>query len=129
MNALSILYLVGIALLITLFFSFVLRVRGPWGSFWTFFIILLFALLTADAWIQPIGPYFADVYWLPPLAVGLLIAFILAAAAPSPRTRSKIEQQQKMARDDGGSVALGIFFWFLLVFMLALVIIGYIYGI
>ncbi len=127
MNAYSILYLVGIALLITLFFSYVLRVRGPWGSFWTFFIIMLFAVLAANVWIQPVGPYFADVYWLPPLAVGLLIAFILAAAAPSPRARSKIEKHEKMAREDGSSVAVGFFFWFLLVFMLALVIIGYTY--
>ena len=126
MSALGILYLISLALVITLFFSLVLRIRGPWGSFWTFFVIILLAVLATDVWINPIGPYFEDIFWLPPLAVGILIAFLLAATTPSPTMRSRIEQEkQELAEERPGAVALGTFFWFLLVFMLVLVVLGY----
>lgn len=127
MNTFGLLYLVGIALLITLFFSFILRVRGPWGSFWTFFVITLLGVVAADIWIQPVGPVYWDTYWLPPLAVGLLIAFILAATTPSPRTRAELSlARDKIAKERADSVAVGIFFWFLLIMMLIFVVLGYI---
>ncbi|MGC9342930.1 MAG: hypothetical protein ACP5E3_09540 [Bacteroidales bacterium] len=129
MNTFGLLYLVGIALLITLFFSFILRVRGPWGSFWTFFVITLLAVVAADMWIQPVGPVYWDTYWLPPLAVGLLIAFILAATTPSPRTRAELEEgRNRIAKEHAESVAVGIFFWFLLIIMLIVVVLGYVNG-
>jgi hypothetical protein len=127
MNTFGLLYLVGIALLITLFFSFILRIRGPWGSFWTFFVITLLGVAAAGMWIQPVGPVYWETYWLPPLAVGLLIALILAATTPSPRTRSELAQERnKIAKEHADSVAVGIFFWFLLIIMLVIVVLGYI---
>lgn len=126
MNATGLLYLIGITLLITLFFSYILRVRGPWGSFWTFFVVTLLAVVAADMWIQPAGPVYWGTYWLPPLAVGLLIAFILAATIPSPRRRAELSlKRDKLAKQKAEAVAVGTFFWFLLLFMLVIVILGY----
>lgn len=126
MSALSILYFISIALIITIFFFFVLRVRGPWGSTWTFFLVILLAILAADVWINPIGPYFADTYWLPPLAVGIFIAILLAATTPSPTMRNRVEQEKnEIAEENPGVIALGTFFWFLLIFLLVLVVLGY----
>ena len=123
---LGILYLVSVAFLITLFFTFLLQRRGPWGNFWAFFIIILLAVFAADFWVGPVGPYlYEGIYWVPPLAVGLLIALLLAATTPSPKTRSELEVEKKeIAEEQKATVALGAFFWFLFVFMLVLVIIG-----
>ncbi len=96
MSALGVLYLFGVAFLITLFFGYAFRVRGPWGSFWTFFIVILFGVVAADLWVTPIGPYYKDIYWFPPLAVGLFIALLLAATTPSPRTRSKMNNKVRI---------------------------------
>ena len=128
---LGILYLVSIAFLITLFFTVLLKNRGPWGSFWTFFIVILLAVFVADVWVGPVGPFFHDgIYWVPPLAVGLLVALLLAATTPSPRTRSELDLEKKeIAREDSAAVALGTFFWFLFVFMLILVAVGFFYNI
>lgn len=125
MSVIGLLYLFGITTLITLFFGFALSIRGPWGSFWTFFIVILLGVMAADLWITPIGPYYGDIYWFPPLAAGLFIALLLAAATPSPRTRSKLEQQtHELAEESAVALALGSFFWLLFAFMLILIIIG-----
>jgi hypothetical protein len=125
----GVLYLVSLAFIITFLFAFLLNNRGPWGSFWTFFVIILLAVFATDAWIGPVGPYFFDeIYWVPPLAVGLLIALLLAATTPSPKTRSKIEIEQKeLLQTKKTSVALGTFFWFLFVILLLVVVLGTFY--
>lgn len=124
----GILYLIVISFLITLFFRFLLRVSGPWGSFWAFFIIVLLGVFAADIWISPVGPYFADMYWVPPIAAGLLIALLLAATTPSPKARSEMKAEQKATKEEAAAVALGTFFWFLMIFLLILIIVGLFIG-
>ena len=122
----GILYLVALAFLITLFFSLLLRKKGPWGSFWAFFVIVLLAVFAADVWVGPVGPYiYNEIYWVPPLAVGLVIALLLAATTPSPKTRSEIELEKKEMADQKTAVTLGTFFWFLFITMLIFIIIGF----
>jgi hypothetical protein len=122
----GILYLVSLTFIITFFFVFLLNNRGPWGNFWAFFVIILLAVFAADVWIGPVGPYFYDeIYWVPPLAVGLLFALLLAATTPSPKTRSKLEMEKnKLAENQNTPVAIGTFFWFLFVLMLIIVTVG-----
>jgi hypothetical protein len=120
----GILYLVALAFVITLFFRFILRASGPWGSFWAFFIIILLAIFAADIWISPVGPFYENIYWVPPIAAGLVIALLLAATTPSPQTRSEMEAEKNMAKQEAASVAMGTFFWFLIIFMAAVIIAG-----
>ncbi len=122
----GILYLVSLAFIITFFFVFLLNYRGPWGNLWAFFAIIFLAIFAADAWVGPVGPYFSDeIYWVPPLAVGLLFALILAATTPSPKTRSELEVEKKnMYRERQSPAALGIFFWFLFALLLLIVVGG-----
>jgi hypothetical protein len=125
MNILGLLYSASIALIITIVFANALRIKGPWGNFWTFFILLLLAALAANFWIEPIGPNYQGVYWLPPIAAVLLIAFLLAASSPPPEPRNILEQQsQEYIEKKASALAVGIFFWFVVTFMLILVLIG-----
>lgn len=121
---LGILYLIFISFLITLFFKFLLRVSGPWGSFRAFFIIILLAVFAADIWVSPVGLYFVDIYWVPPIATGLVIALLLAATTPSPKARQEMEADRKASEEEVAAVVLGTFFWFLLVFLLVLIFAG-----
>ncbi|MFW5644940.1 MAG: hypothetical protein ACOCZL_03425 [Bacteroidota bacterium] len=123
MNALTLIYLIGLTLLITLAFTHLFRVRGPWGTFWTFFLVILLAVIAADIWVQPIGPYYRDVYWLPPLVVGILFALILAAASPGKKERKRVDQAgAEYHGDKVAFIALGVFFWFLLILLFVLVV-------
>lgn len=128
MNALllGIIYLVSISFAITVFFTFLLKRRGPWGSFWTFFALVLLSVFVADAWVGPVGPiFFNHIYWVPPLTVGLLIALLLAATTPSPKTRSELEMyQDEINENKKSTIALGAFFWLLFAIMLVLIIAG-----
>lgn len=123
MNGLGLLYLVSIALLIALFFSYALRLKGPWGSFWTFFIILFLTIWAADIWVAPVGPYWNNIYWARPLIVGVFIALLLAAAAPSPKARSKMSKNNEQ---EAGSaiVTVGVFFWIMILVSLSMVVVG-----
>jgi hypothetical protein len=120
----GILYLIVLAFAITLFFRFILQTSGPWGSFWAFFIIILLAIFAADIWISPVGPFYEDIYWVPPIAAGLVIALLLAATTPSPKARSEMEAEKSMAKQEAAAMAMGTFFWFLIVFMVAVIVAG-----
>jgi len=123
----GLLYLVSLAFLITLFFTYLLRNRGPWNSFWIFFFIVLLSVLAADIWIQPVGPIYQDVYWVPPLAVGLLIALLLAATTPSPQMRNRIlnEKEKELTDNQRTYAAFGTFFWVVFLLLFVLVIVGW----
>lgn len=122
---LGVTYLVLLTFLITGVFSLFFKQRGPWGSFWIFFFIVLLAVFAADVWVGPVGPYYNNIYWVPPLATGLLVALLLAATTPSPKTRSELELQQgEIGSNRKAAYALGTFFWFLILFLFIVVIVG-----
>lgn len=126
MNLMSLIYLFVIALIISAIFSYGFRTRGPWGSFWIFFIILFLGIWAADIWFPEVGPYWGEVYWFPPLAIGILIALILAAATPPAERppREAARKEESTLPEGPGFVALGIFFWALLIILIAVVLIG-----
>jgi hypothetical protein len=126
MGFLGLLYWLIIAILITIFFSSLLRIRGPWGKVWTFFIIILVAVIAAGLWVQPAGPVYQNIYYMPPLVVGILVALLLAAATPSPRARSTLDRSDNTEeKKDADFYAMGIFFWILFALMLIILAIGY----
>lgn len=125
---LDLLFAVVVAIVLTAVFAGGLRRVGPWEGLLWFFLIILFAAWVGGAWMRPIGPPLWGVYWVPFLWFGLLVALLLAAATPSrpPRTREEAaEQAGAEAAAAGTSVALGVFFWLLLIGLLLTIIISY----
>lgn len=109
-----------IAVLIGFFFYYVFRVSGPWGSLWTFLMVLILAGLAGSIWITPFGPQFYDVAWLPVFFVVLFVALLLSAATPSGRDLEKIppgNNAPDMRQSPVIYAVLGVFFY-LLVFLL-----------
>lgn len=119
------------AIIIGALFFFGLRRTGPWGSFWSFILILFLGMWLVQIWVVPYGPQYWGVAWLDLLLVGFLLALLLAAASPTryvpPRDRDITDeelikaQKTEMAR---GPAALDIFFWIMLLFFIVLVLIG-----
>ena len=103
------------ALFIGVIFYYVFKSSGPWGSFWSFLLILILAGIAANAWITPVGPYYQGVTWFPVLFVILLFALLIAAATPPRRTRIEAEVEEP---EEPAAVALGGFFWVLMIFLL-----------
>lgn len=123
MSFLTILYIILVALVLTFIFGFLFRVRGPWGSYWSFFAVIFLGIWAVTVWMIPFGPYWRDIYWLPPLGVGIVLAILLAAAAPSPSTRAIREQEKKELRErEQPEVITGLFFWILMVALVAIIV-------
>ncbi|MFO7978558.1 MAG: hypothetical protein R6U64_07845 [Bacteroidales bacterium] len=117
----EILLVILAAFVIGSLFYYLLRLSGPWGSFWSFILILILAGLAAAAWISPVGPVYYDIAWFPVLFTILLFAILMAAATPSRRERSRTTATQRSVEDTEGGlafVALSAFFWIFLLFLL-----------
>ncbi|MFP4289831.1 MAG: hypothetical protein ACOC2E_04820 [Bacteroidota bacterium] len=124
---LEILFTVLLAVVIGIFFYYVFKYTGPWGSFWTFLLILILAGLAAGRWIEPIGPVFYDVAWVPVLFVILLFALLMAAVTPTePRQRYVTPaEKEEIEREEAPVLALGVVFWVFFLFLLVVTIAGF----
>jgi hypothetical protein len=128
MSVAEIFIIIAIAFFITAVFALVFKNRGPWGTFWIFFVIIFLSSWAARLWIAPLGPIIMGVAWIPILVVGLIFAFILAAAITPPKNPRKeiIDRQVGSTTDeDKSAVAFGAFFWLLITLLTVSVIIGY----
>lgn len=125
-----------LAVILAALFFYGLGRTGPWGSFWSFLLIILLGIWVVDLWIEPYGPIYWGVAWLDLLLVGLVFALLLAAASPPRRRRRRdprAEFQEEAAREDrlrrgdepSAAVAIGGFFWILMLVFLVLIFLGY----
>jgi hypothetical protein len=113
------------ALIITLFFSGVLKHKGPWGAIWLVFITIFLASWAGYLWINPFGPMVMGVSVMPIFAVGLIFAFILAAVTvPTQRTVKNLTIKEDVPSDT--KIAIGIFFWIVLILLVIAIVTGYI---
>jgi hypothetical protein len=128
-----------LALIVAVIFSLLLvaaagrRGPGPWAGFLFFFLVLFLAVWAAGVWLRPIGPVVYGGYWVGALVVGVLIALLLAAAVPpGPRvTPVEVETPPEGApaetpEEEAVTTALGVFFWILLLGLIAAIVLGYV---
>lgn len=115
MSFAEILIAILMAMVVGVLFYYVFRVSGPWGSFWTFLLILLLAGIASTAWLTPVGPPLFGEPWLGTLFVILFLALLISAATPPQRTRTDVATPNEPAST--GAIALGFFFWILIIFL------------
>lgn len=113
------------ALVITLFFSGVLKHKGPWNAIWLVFITIFLASWAGYLWISPFGPMVMGVSVMPIFVVGLIFAFILAAVTvPTRKVVRNMEIREDVSSDT--RAAISIFFWIVLILLVVAVITGYV---
>lgn len=117
--------------------------RGPWPSVLWFFLLLFVGTLALGIWARPMGPEAWGVPWLNFLVGAVLIALLIAAAAPDYRNGERRIKGSPLEDDTGverggeittgsppqespetvGAVAaVGVFFWIFLVVALGLTV-------
>lgn len=127
-----------VAILISALFYYAFNARGPWGSFWSFFLVLLLIIWAASLWVRPIGPMYWGVAWIPLFLVGLVFALLLAAIPTSdtgnearrgemideemPVDRAEVNRRQDLNRT---AATVSGLFWVFMVILLLIIIIGY----
>ncbi|HEY6160437.1 MAG TPA: hypothetical protein VI112_04415, partial [Bacteroidia bacterium] len=113
-----------LALLLTLVFSTSYRHQGPLGGLLLFFLIIFLATWAGQLWISPIGPLMLGIAWGPLVFVAFLFAILLMALAAGNPKPAKTNNASE-AVNEGPVVAIGMFFWFLLVILLVAIAVGY----
>lgn len=81
----------AVALLLSVLFVPVLgwrRTDRDAGALLFFFFLVFVMTWAGGLWITPFGPTDWNVTWIPFLAIGFLVAILLAAAAPPVRRRT-----------------------------------------
>lgn len=112
------------ALIITVFFSGILKHKGPWGAIWLVFITIFLSSWAGYLWINPFGPMVLGVSVAPIFVVGMIFAFILAAVTvPRRKTVKDLTIKEDVPEDT--TVAIGIFFWIVLILLIIAIAIGY----
>lgn len=120
MTFIGILMAVVFALIVGALFYNVFKISGPWGTFWSFLVVLVLVGIAAHVWINPVGPVAWGIAWIPPLFVTIVFALLLAAASPPKPKETGNEPSEK----DQKVAALGGFFWILLIFLFGIILWG-----
>jgi hypothetical protein len=117
-----------IALILTVSSVFFLGKRGPWGSIWTFFLVLFLTLWTVSIYVAPIGPVYWGIAWVPLTIAGLIVAMLLIAAMPH-ATSGRDEVSETVVPDvkpqpDSYGSRVGRFFWTLIILFVIAIMVG-----
>ena len=117
-----------IAVILAAIFFYGFGRTGPWGSFWSFLLVLVLGMLVFTVWTEPYGPVYWGISWIDLLIIGLLIALLLAAASPPPQSRSAHPEEEVLpgSRPEGlpDRIALSSFFWILILLFILLIFLG-----
>ena len=128
-----------VAILISAIFYYALKARGPWGSFWSFFLVLLLIIWAAELWVRPIGPVYWGIAWIPLFFIGLIFALLLAAIPTYDEdypdegvieqermaNSTNINRRKEAERAAAGAAAIGWIFWVFIIILTVAIIIGY----
>lgn len=121
------------AIILTGFFSMVLKNTGPWAGFWSFFVLLFFISFAVGEWAAQRGPSAWGYYWAPGFIAALIVGLLLASTSPSAdaRRKGKLKNKSEVTSEElkemevtVGTAVLGVFFWVLIVALALLAIAG-----
>lgn len=121
------------ALLFALLFAGILllplrrRGPGPMHGLLYFFLILFLAIWAGGVWVTPVGPPAWGVPWMGFLAVGVILALLLAAMSPrEPGVGRPPGEADRVAPTVVAT--LGVFFYILLLGLLVIALLRYMVG-
>jgi branched-subunit amino acid transport protein len=120
------LFVLPIALLLTIIFSSVFGHRRGFSGLGLFFILLMLATWAGGLWVEPFGPEFWGVKWLSFLVIGTFFAlFLLAILPPTRKPETKEEAREQVEAEKETIIVLNVFFWIIVIGFLAAIIIAY----
>ncbi len=126
---------VFIAFVFSVFLIAVIRWRRPgksgiWPTISFLFIFLFLVIWAGGIWLIPFGPKLLNIYWLPFIVSAITFSLILVTLIPpqtGDRTTVKLVRTggKKKSETSGRDFVAGIFFWFLILALIAVIVIKY----
>jgi hypothetical protein len=116
-------YVIPGALIITLIIMLIVSLfsKRPMRGLWIFFLIVFLATWAGPLWITPFGPLVWGVAWLPMFLISFFFWFLILALIPPlppPSTNTTTAEEASFA-------AIGLFYWIILILLIASIAIGY----
>jgi hypothetical protein len=123
----------SIAFVLSLVFALLTRRSLTRAGFLWFFLLVFLSSWAGGIWIGPFGPRLAGVHWLPFLLFGVIAAgmFVFFVPRRPPKGRHEtleILQEMKDKRDleKAAYISFGIFFWVLMLTLIAAIVVRYV---
>jgi hypothetical protein len=114
-----------VSLILTVVSVFFLGKRGPWGTLWTFFLVLFLTLCVVSIYIAPIGPVYWNVAWIPITIAGIIVTILLIAAMPHTGQRpTSTGTSEPVAKSGPYATPVGRFFWLLIILFFIAIMVG-----
>lgn len=119
-----------IALLLTVIAVFVFKRSGPWGTAWSFFLVLFLGLWALSLYVRAVGPVYWGVAWLPIVFGGIMLSILLIAVVPDANhLRDNVIRERNTGRPTDTRADLtvpkaGRFFWILILLFIIAILIG-----
>jgi hypothetical protein len=111
-----------VALVITLAFSVLFK--KPLGGLWIFFFLLFLLTWAGQLWITPFGPVSHGIGWASLLLVPLFFGLLMFTMVP-PVPLKKPDALTTENKEEEPLIAMGVFFWIVIFFLILSVIFGY----
>jgi hypothetical protein len=106
--------------------------KGPWGTLWTFFLLVFLALWAVSIYFRNIGPVYWGVAWLPLLFSAIILAALLISIVPDANhlrddsfkdaDRDKFASVEKIRALSGPRS--GSMFWLVVVILIVAIVVG-----
>jgi|SRR5688572_4098419 hypothetical protein len=121
-----------IALSIAALSVLIFRRKGPWGTLWTFFLLVFLALWAVSIYFRDVGPVYWGVAWLPLLFSAVILAALLISIVPDanhmrddsfkdaePDKITFVEKIRSLSGPRSGSL-----FWVVVVILIVVIVVG-----
>jgi hypothetical protein len=121
-----------IALFITAITALIFRKKGPWGTTWTFFLLLFLTLWAVSIYVRGVGPVYWGIAWLPLIIAGIILAVVLASVIPNAnQLRDEVftDSATSAARTpkkirEGSARRKANWFWIMIVILILAIMVG-----
>lgn len=101
--------------------------RANWATLVILFGILFLTTWAGGIWLHPVGPTIWGAAWMPFVAVGFVVALLVAAVSPRHQPRSLVKAEEKAEAEEVVSTTVSAFVWIFAVCLIAAITLHYAY--
>jgi hypothetical protein len=101
--------------------------RAGWATAIILFSVLFLTSWAGGVWLHPVGPTIWGAAWMPFLAVGFVIALLVAAISPGHRPRTRLQAEEMADAKEVVNTSVTAFLWIFAVCLIAAITLHYAY--
>jgi hypothetical protein len=101
--------------------------RANWATLVILFGILFLTTWAGGVWLHPVGPAIWGTAWMPFVAVGFVVALLVAAISPRRRPQTAVQAEEAAEAREVVGTTVTAFLWIFAVCLVAAITLHYAY--